>query len=192
MGFILKEKEPVLAAIHCIDFYLNGAGIHFLRSVQVGELSFLPEGLHRRRSHIHKGHRALRILPVNVDSGVLIFLQGLGNRSAVGSFLHINVRELRREGGMTAVVGPVRIEHPDFRHRGIPLFLIPEIVTNHGKVLMAHSKTHGRNQVIHALVVQISKTFHHRHRLGVFDRKIQCFRRRERRFPGLHRVHQEL
>ena len=192
MSFILEQKKPVLAAVYRIDFHLDGAGIHFLRSIQIIQLSFLPESLHSRRGHIHKGHRALRIFSVNMDPRLFVFPERFGNRSGKSTFLHINVGELRGERGMTAVVRPVGIQYPDFRHRGIPFFLIPEIIADHGQILMAHGKAHGRNQIIHPLVIQISKAFHHRHRLGVFDRKIQRFRRSQRSLPGFHRVHQEL
>ena len=192
MGFIFEKKEPVLAAVYRVDFYLDGAGIHFLRSIQVGKFSFLTKGLHCCRSHVHEGDRPLRVLPVNMDPCFLIFLKSSGNRSAESPFLHVNIRKLCGEGGVTAVIGPVGIQHTDFRHRRIPLFLIPEIGLNHGKVFVAHGKAHGRNEFVKPLVIQLSKPFHHRHRLRILNGKIQRFRRSQGCLPGLHRVHQEL
>ncbi len=191
VGFILEEKEPVLHTFFRIYLDLDGAGIDFFGLVEIFEFSFLPESLDSCRGHIHEGHGTLRIFAVNMDSCFFIFVQSFRNGSAVSAFFHADLRQLRGESGVTTMVGPVGIEHFDFRHRGVPLFFVPEIVPNHGEIVMAHGKAHGLDEVINAFVIQFCEAFHGRNRFWFFNRKIQCICRFKRYLSRFHRVYQE-
>ena len=60
---------------------------------------------------------------------------------------------------MTAVVGPVSIQHPDFRHRGIALLLFRKIILNMQKVLERHGKTKGFIQLLQLFLRHVHKVF---------------------------------
>ena len=81
MCFILEKEQPVFLAIDGIDLYLDGAGIDFLRLIQVFQLSFLPERLDSRRCHIHQRHRALGVLAINMDARLFVVFECFGNRA---------------------------------------------------------------------------------------------------------------
>ena len=189
--FIFEEEQPVFLAVDGIDLHLDGAGIDFFRLIQVFQLSFLTESLDSRRCHIHQRHRALRVLAIDMDARLFVVFECFGNRGGKSTIFDFDRRELRGEGGMTAVVGPVGIEHTDFRHSRISLLFITEIVTDHREVVVTHGKAHVRNQSIDPCIIQRADTFDDGYCLRVFDGKIQRFRRSETGFAGLHRIHKE-
>ena len=191
VGFIFEKEEPIFRPIDGVDLDFDGASIHFFRSVQIFQLAFLAKCLHSGSGHIHQGHRALRVCAIEMDAGLFIFLQRFGNRSRKLPFLYIDSSKLRGECGVTAMVRPISIEHADFRHSRVALLFIPEIIADHSEIPMAHGKAHRGNQRIDACIIQISHALYHRHRLRVFDGKIQSLCFGEARFSGLHRVHQE-
>ena len=92
---------------------------------------------------------------------------------------------------MTAVVGPVGIEHTDLCHGRISLLFIAEIVPDHRHVIMAHGKAHVGDQGIDPCIIQLADALDNGYCLRVFDGKIQRFRRSETCFTGLHRIHKE-
>ena len=191
VGFIFEKEEPIFRPIDGVDLDFDGASIHFFRSVQIFQLALLAERLHSGGGHIHQSHRTLSIGAIEMDAGLFVFLQGLGNRSRKLPFLYIDSSKLRGECGVTAMVRPIGVQHADFRHSRVTLLFIPEIIADHSQIPVAHGETHRRNQRIDACIIQISHALYHRHRLRVFDGKIQGFCFSKARFSRLHRVHQE-
>ena len=72
-----------------------------------------------------------------------IILIGFLNRLPVTPFPETHILKFRGKSRMTTVVGPVRIQYPDLRHRGIPLLLFRKIILNVQKILERHRQTEG-------------------------------------------------
>ena len=189
--FIFEKEQPVFLAAFGIDLHLDGAGIDLFRLIQIFQLSFLAESLDSRCCHIHQRHRALRVLAIDMDTRLFVVFERLGDRSGKSAVFDFDRGELGGESGVTAVVGPVGIEHTDLSHGRISLLFITEIVTDHRHVIMAHGKTHVSDQGIDPCIIQLADAIHNGYCLRVFDGKIQCFCRSETGFTGLHRIHKE-
>ena len=189
--FILEKEQPVFLAVDGIDLHLDGAGIDLFRLIQIFQLSFLAESLDSRCCHIHQRHRALRILAIDMDTRLFVVFERLGDRSGKSAVFDFDRGELGGESGVTAVVGPVGIEHTDLCHGRISLLFIAEIVTDHRHVIMAHGKAHVGDQGIDPCIIQLADALDNGYCLRVFDGKIQRFRRSETCFTGLHRIHKE-
>ena len=90
---------------------------------------------------------------------------------------------------MTAVIGPVGIQHTDLSHGRIAMLLTAEVILNMEEVLKCHGKAQGIIQLLQSSLVQCREAVKDLHilRLGEFHH--QCLRLGLVRDPGIHRIH---
>ena len=145
MRFVFKHYQPLFRFAVDFDRHNYGAGIDFFGLVKVSQLAFLAQLLHADNSNIHERYRTLCIFAVNLVTSSHIFVISLLYRLSINAGNNIYVLNLRHEGGMTAVVRPIGIQHTDFGNSRfamlfIEIFLAPE------QILQAHSQAHGLTQ----------------------------------------------
>ena len=125
MGLVFEHQQPILLfPVHsCI--YMNGTSVDFLRFIQFRQQTTLLKGLGADGSDIHKGLGALSgfLFTINFHTGSQVALiSSLDSR-----IINANIVNMGRESSMTAVIGPVGINHTNFRNSGITMLLITEI-----------------------------------------------------------------
>ena len=69
-----------------------------------------------------------------------VLLVGFLNGCTIISVFEFYILKLRREGGMTAVIGPVSIQHANLGHGRVTVFLTPEVVLDMLEILEGHSQ----------------------------------------------------
>ena len=138
MGLVLEEHQPLLGgrgSAHIAVVYLHrhhhGAGVDLIGLFHVLQLSFLFQLPHGHQRQIHQADELIPgTLSVDLLPGVQIAaVSGLDGGTIV-PFPELHLRQLRGKGGMAAVVGPIGVQHPDLRHSGIALLVLPEILLN--------------------------------------------------------------
>ena len=85
------------------------------------------------------------------------------------------------------MVGPVGIQHLDFRNGRIPVFLL-EIFLDESQIFQAHGQFLFVQEVFQALSVQGTEAVQHSHRFGHIPGHVQGVRLVDGRFLGFHRV----
>ena len=130
MGLVLKEQEPVLILAIDIDLDLYGAGIDLLRLIELLELSFLLQHLRSEGTDIHEVDRlrAVQLLAgCDVTIPCLLELR----------ISEIDMIDCGQEGGMTAVIGPVGIDHADLCDARITMLGL-EVITAELEIVEVH------------------------------------------------------
>ena len=133
MCFVFKQEEPVFIDAVDINVYLDSTGVNFFRLVKVFQDTFclkIPTG---NRAHIHKGHWF--IVALEFVTHVEIPLKGATHCFIVD--LHIS--EFGMEGCMTAMIGPVGVDHFDFGNGGAAAFR-PEVFLAEQNIGQIHRK----------------------------------------------------
>ena len=91
------------------------------------------------------------------------------------------------EGGVTAVVRPVGVDHPDFRDGGVPV-LADKVGLAEGNVIQIHGQAILTDESIQTFPVQLGKAVQGGNLGGDFILDGQCFGNFQGCFPALHRV----
>ena len=117
VGFVLEQEQPILImAIH-INLYLDGAGVDFFGFIKILQNAVLLEPLRADGAHIHEAYRLF------VAAKLVTHLKILIERGLHGRVIDLHIIKLCAERGVTAMIGPIRVDHLDFRDRRITLFL---------------------------------------------------------------------
>ena len=189
---ILEEHQPFfrLRAISVIHFHRNddGAGIDLLGFLHIRKLSFLLQLTHSRQRQIHQADELVLPSREKLLSGIQIALIGLFDGLAVIAVLKFHILQLCGEGGMTAVVRPVCIQHPDLRHGRIPVLLSRKIILYMLKIPEGHRQSKGIVQRLQLRFRKVRKAVQHLYVLRLFVNSFQRIRLHHARFPGIHRV----
>ena len=179
--FILKEEQPVFLGTVMIHLHLNGAGVDLLALVQLGQLALCLQGFRTDGGDVHEVE-GLGVTSQGV-AGIQIPLPGcLGSRILKGYGV-----DGGEEGGVTAVIAPVGVDHADLRDGGIPL-LFPEICLAEGGIRLVHSQTVLLHEIGKATFIQLAEAVQHRHvgRNGILGN--QGFLLGKGCLPGLHGI----
>ena len=134
VGLVLKEEQPVLVLAIDIDLHLDGAGVDLLGLIDISHDAGLLKVLGADGAHVHEA-------------------DGLGVATELVAHLHVAVEGLLHhgvvdrhviqdgaEGGVAAMVGPVRVDHADLGDGGVAI-LIAEVLLAEGDVRLVHGKT---------------------------------------------------
>ena len=187
VGFVLEHHQPVfLLAVHFNGDH-NTAGVDFFRSVQVGQFAFLLQLLGSQAGHIHQRNGPLGVFPVHKGTVFFVQFKGFGYRFGVHPVGDFHILQLGFEGGMTAVVGPIGIQHLDFRNGGIPVFLL-EVGLDVGQVFKAHGQFLLLQKICQSFLAHFPKARENGYRSRFFPGHIQGFRFFNGSFLGFHRV----
>ena len=184
VGFVLKEKEPVLLAVVGVHLDLHRAGVDLLGLVQVGHLPLLFQVLGHNGADVHEVHR---LGAAQALAGVQIVLIGLLEDGT----LELHGVNGGQEGGVAAVVRPIGVDHPQLGDGGVPVLgaeVIPaetQVIQVHGQAVVGH---HGGQ----AVLVQLPEAVEGGHRLGDSVVHGQGVERLQRGLPRLHGVDEVL
>ena len=181
MGFILEQQQPGFLDPVPFHVHLHRAGVDFFALVQFVQFAMLLQVLHRNRGEVHQAHRLL--FPAEFSAHVHIALPGLLQHR----IFKADAVDLSQEGGMTAVIAPVGVQHPDFRDGGFPAFF-PEPGLAEGDVIHVHGQAVIRHELLQAGTVQLREAFQGCHFRGHRVFRFQGFRQIHGSFPGFHRV----
>ena len=146
MGLILEEQEPRLAYAVNVNVDLNGAGIDLLRFVKLIEFAVGSEILNSNRCNIHKAD-GLSSAKLLADADVLVI--GLLKQL----ILELNVINNGQEGGVTAVIRPVCIDHTYLGDGRLASFRLKVILTE-GDIVGVHSQAVLLDKLLEAFFVQ--------------------------------------
>ena len=192
VGFILEEHQPLfrLRAVPVIHFHRNddGAGVDFLGFLHVRKLSFLLQPAHTRQSQIHQADELVLSSREKLFSGIQIALISLFDGLAVVAVLKFHIFQLCGEGGMTAVIGPVGIQHPDLRHGRIPVLFPRKIVLNMLKIPEGHRQSQRIVQRLQLRFRKMRKAVQNLYVRRLLINGFQRIRLHHARLSGIHRV----
>ena len=184
VSLVLKQEQPVLVLAIDIDLHLDGAGVDLLGLIDIGHDAGLLEVLGADGAHVHE-------------------TDGLGVATELVAHLHVAVEGLLyhgvvdrhviqdgAEGGVTAVVGPIGVDHADLGDGGVAV-LIAEVLLAEGDVRLVHGKAALGDKGGKAGLVEFAETVEHFDGLGLGGLHVQRLGQVERgdaRLDGVHHV----
>ena len=135
---VFEHHQPLFLGLS-IDGYGHDdrSGIDLLGNFQVIKFAGISQLTHTDEGDVHQRDRL--VVPTQLLASGEVSLPSALN--AVGALAEGDVVDFREKGGVAAVVGPVGVEHPDFRQARVALFLMVEIVLTEGHVLRRHGET---------------------------------------------------
>ena len=114
VGLVLKLPQPLLGlAVHRYR-YFNGAGVDLLALVQIVRLALGLQIFGADAGHIHQAN-VFVFAGIQGAAHIQVQAQGVLYCSGVLAFLHGDLVQLGRKGGVAAVVGPVGVNHFQLR-----------------------------------------------------------------------------
>ena len=181
VGFVLEQEQPILVLAVHIDLHFNGAGVDFLGFVQVLENAVLLKPLGTDRAHIHEAYR-LAVAPELMAHGQILVERGLDH-----GVIDIDFVKLRAEGGVTAVVGPVGVDHLDLGDGRFAVFTV-EILLAYFRIRQIHRETALVDEPLEAFVVQLVESGDDLDLRRLGDLHFECVLRFQGGFAGFDRV----
>ena len=160
VGLVLEHDEPLFNLPVYFCRHYDAAGIDFIGSIEVIKQALTLQLLHAHYGNIHEGYIAL-LAAIYISAVFEIFLIGLGDSVRGKSFFHLYLVDGSGEGGMTAMVGPISVKHPDFGDCRLTLLLITEIFLTESQILIAHSQTTGGHKLSELFLGECCKAFQH-------------------------------
>ena len=134
VGLVLEHEEPVLILPVHIHLDAHGTGVYLLGFIQILELALRLELTGTDGGNIHQSNR----LVLSAKSLPCIYVGVIALPDVICFYIHIVY--LCKECGVTAVIGPVCVDHAHFGNGGITLFRISEIVTAEPQIIKIHGK----------------------------------------------------
>ena len=191
MSLILKINQPLLGL--SVDFHrhYDGAGVDLLGFLQILQFALGAQLLHAQYRQIHQADKLIVSSFIKSLMVGKILIVGILDRLSVIAVGKCYVLKLRRKGRMTAVIGPISIQHPDLRDRGIPLFFILKIILDMKEILKGHCQVHGTIKLLERRLVHGRKAFQDLNILRLLKDSRQSLRNLRSRLPGIHRIDAE-
>ena len=113
--FVFKQQQPRLLNAVGIDLYLHGAGIDFVRLVKIAQFAAFFKCLCRNAGNIHEAYGLF--VPDAFAKSKVIF------EFAPNAFiLEFNIRQMRVEGCMAAMIRPICVDNAEFGQRRLTIF----------------------------------------------------------------------
>ena len=192
MCLILEEYQPLLSYFLSviIHFYRNdyGAGIDFIGFLHISQLAVFFQLSHSHQSQIHQTYELICSACKNLFSGIEITLVGGLNRRTIISVTELYVSQFCGKSGMTAVVGPVGIQHTNLCHGRISLLITTEIILDMQEILEGHSQAKGIIQLAQLSLFHLTESVKDRHICRVIIYGDQSLRLHQISLPGIYRV----
>ena len=158
VGFVFEEQEPGLILPVHGDSHMDGAGVDLLTLVQFIQIAVFAQIFGRQGADVHEVYR---LCSAQFFPGLQIVIVGC-LQQRICKFHLVNGGE---EGGMAAVIGPVGVDHADFRNGGAAAFPA-EIGLTEGNIVQVHSQAQLRHQRLQAGPIQIQEAFQGCYLLG--------------------------
>ena len=186
VGLVLEHQQPVLIFAVYRGGNVDGAGVDFLALVQLRKLALFFQVFCADGGNVHEGLGPLGgfFLAVDCHPGGQVLLisrlhPGIVNGDAV---------QVGGEGGVTAVVGPVGVHHPNFGDGGIPMLGVPEVGLEEFQIVQIHGKPQLLQKRGQCALIHGGEALHggNGFRSVVVNR--QGFRHVQRSLPAFHGV----
>ena len=181
VGFILEEQKPWFSDAVCLNLDFHGAGVNFLRFIELWELAGFFQRFDRHSRQIHETDR---FRAVQCGAGVQIIPPCLFQEYVLKAHTVYN----RIEGRVTAVIGPVGIQNADLGDGWITLFFIPEIGLAKGNIVCVHGEAVLTDKVLQRTAVECTEAVQRGNFSGYFILYAQRGRFLQRCFTCFHRV----
>ena len=178
--FILEQEQPVFLPALRLDLDLDGAGVDLFRLVQSVQLALLFEDLRRDRPDVHQSHRFFAL-----DERSRIQITLIGRLQGLVRKLHVVDHGIKSR--MSAVIGPIGIDHLDLGNGRIPV-LARKISPAAPAVRKVHRQPARSDQVCKLRVAVSAKALDRLDCLRDLIVHCQRFRQLQRRFPRFHRI----
>ena len=151
MGLVLEHEDPVLLSVVGVDLDLHGACVDLLALVERRDLAVGFQLAHCHGRHIHERNRLALSAQLLADAEIVVI-----------SILNIRGCDLDlvnggEEGCVTAVIGPVGVDHADFGNRGIAVLGVAEIALAERDIIEIHCETVLLQELFSALGVELAE-----------------------------------
>ena len=140
MGLVFEVDQPLLRLSVHLNGNDDGAGVDLIRLLLVGQKPLFLEDFGPGQSNVHQTDEFIISVLIENPVVILILVEGLSDGLRIEAIGNLYMRQLRGEGGVAAVVGPVGVQDTDLGHGGIPLLLLGEVGLNPEKVLEGHGQ----------------------------------------------------
>ena len=188
---ILEHEEPgLLAAVGELRRYVNRTGIDLFGYLEVGQLAPPSQELPANRREVHQGVGPLiRRLAVDLLARRLPQGQTVAQLISLAPLFDIDTAQAGHEGRVPAVVGPIRIQNPKFRQRGVAP-LAREVRAAHGQVFGRHGQAKVRRHLFKGSPLKGAEARQDRHRRRRPGLQLQALREGQGRLARIDRVYQ--
>ena len=188
MCFILKVDEPFFFFSIHIDRNYDGAGINLIGFFLILQFSFGFQFLHGKKCQIHQTDEFVISSFVQDFSVCQILFIRFYNRLFIVTVFEGYFLKLCREGGVTAMVRPVSIQHTDLCHGRISLLFVFKIILDMFEIFECHSQIQGSIQLFQCCLFHIDKSVEDFYICRFFKLCYQCFRFYHSGLTGIYRV----
>ena len=151
---VFEEEQPVLVVAVHVGFHLHRAGVHLVGFVEVGKAPACLQPARRDCAHVHEGDGL--VLAPELFAQFEIAGEGRLHTLVVEG----DVVELRVEGGVAAVVGPVGVYDAQLGDGGLAS-LVGEMRAHAGKVFAAHGKAARLDEAVQLVVAHAGEALQH-------------------------------
>ena len=151
---VLEHQKPGLVLAVVVDRDMYGAGVYLLALVEEAEGALRLEVLRAYRREVHERHGP--VLPAQLAADAQVVFIALAHLEV----LNLDGVDYGSEGGVPAVVGPVGVEHPYLRHRGVAAHP-GEVGAAELGVVGVHGEAHLRYQGLEPGAVERGEALYH-------------------------------
>ena len=184
VGFVLEQEQPILFFAVNVDLALYRAGINFIGLVEPLKAAMRTQVLGANGAHIHQAYRLMLATQLGAHSKIL--LECKLHRFVVD----LDIGKLGAERGVTAMIGPVRINNANLGDSGVaPDFL--KMSLEEFDIRLVHGKTALFAELGKTRVIEFGETLDNLYRLGfghLHLKRFACLERSFARFDWVDNV----
>ena len=185
VGFVFEHQQPILIFAVNINGDLNGASVDLFGFVQISQFAVCFQSFCADGSQIHE---ADRFVSANVEffTELEVFVVGIFDVVAVDIYILNDGGEC----GMTAVVGPVGIDHADLGDGWAAFFIFAEVFLAEGDISQVHSKTVVFDKCFQTCFIQFEEAFQYCDISRYIERSVEGGQSVQSGFTGFHWIDQ--
>ena len=183
--FVFKEQQPRLVYTVIVHGNAHAASVDFVRFIEILQNTFFFEVLAADGAEVHQAH-GLIFSRVNVRTQFEIILV----RSLNHGVADVHIVQNGAKSSVAAMVGPVGVNHADFRNGRVALFGA-EILLTKGNIALVHRQPQPADQLAQCRRGQLAKALQGNHigRHGVFHgQRLLCLQQCLARLHGVDDV----
>ena len=181
VGLVLEQEQPVLVLAVDVALDLDGAGVDLLRLVQILQDALLLQFLGTNGGKVH--HAAGLVLAAQLGAHGHVAVKGLLHHSVID----LHIVQNGAKGGVTAVIGPVGVDHLDLGDGGVAL-LGAEVLLAELDVPQIHGQTLFLDELGKTCLIQLVEALQHCHGSGHGVLHLQGLFGLQRSLAGFHGV----
>ena len=178
--FIFKEQQPGLRAFIRLHVDLHRAGIDLIGFVQPLKLPGLLQVFRSARRHVHQRHGLVHAH--FVPDGLIARISLSRTR-----MIERNVRKLRSESRVPAMIRPIGIKHAHLRDGRVAALSL-EVFLAAEEVIQVHRQAKALMQRKEAGFIKLREARERFHAFRRFKRRFERLHRSKGCFPAFHRV----